>query len=274
MDADRSRDPDASSGEAARSERIDAASPSRADASAPPVTAKGAPPAVSFEGVTAERGGRVVLADVSIRIDERRVGLVGANGSGKSTLARLLNGLVRPSKGTVRVFGRTVGEDPRRVAEDVGFIFQNPDHQILFPTVEEEIVFGITRGGRAQREDKARARAFLAEHGAGHLAGRPVHELSEGQRHLVAILSVLVGRPRLLVLDEAFTSLDRPTRRALSARIAALPQHVIAIAHDLDTLEGFDRILWLADSTIRADGPPDAVLPAYVAAMDALDVRL
>lgn len=229
--------------------------------------ADGSPPAVVFDGVRVERGGRTVLRDVSLAIDERRVGLVGANGSGKSTFARLLNGLLLPAAGEVRIFGRPTTADRRRLAAEVGFIFQNPDHQILFPTVEEEVVFGITRGARARREHGEAARAFLAEHGAAHLADRPTQELSEGQRHLVAILSVLVGRPRILVLDEAFASLDLPTTTALARRIAALDLNVIAISHDLATLEDFDRVLWLDGGVIRADGPPSIVLPAYRAAM-------
>lgn len=229
----------------------------------------GRAPAISFDRVTAVRGGRTVLSGLSLEIDERRVGLVGANGSGKSTFARLLNGLLVPSAGEVRVFGRPTTGDRHALVADVGFIFQNPDHQILFPTVEEEIVFGVTRGARARPSDREAARDFLAEAGAAHLADRPVQELSEGQKHLVAILSVLVGRPRLLVLDEAFSSLDLPTAAALSRRIAALDQHVIAISHDLATLDDFDRILWLEGGGVRRDGPPEEVLPAYRAAMAA-----
>ncbi len=242
----------------------------RATARDETVPSKGAAPAVALEGVSVVRGGRTVLSDVTVTVDEPRVGLVGANGSGKSTLVRLLNGLVEPAAGTVRVFGRRPRDAPRAVAADVGFIFQNPDHQILTPTVEEEVAFSITRGGRADATVRARARAFLAGNGAAHLADRPVHELSEGQRHLVAILSVLAGSPRILVLDEAFASLDRPTARALAARIAALPERVIAISHDLAAFDGFDRVLWLDGGRIRADGPPAQVLPAYAAAMDAI----
>jgi biotin transport system ATP-binding protein len=218
------------------------------------------------------RDARVVLDALTLAIDEPRVGIVGRNGSGKSTLVRLFNGLVTPSAGEVRVFGRTTDDEPRRLPAEIGFIFQNPDHQILCPTVEEELSFGLTRGARATAADRRAARAFLAENGAGHLAERPVHELSEGQKHLVCILAVLIAAPRVIVLDEPFASLDLPTRAALSRRLAGLEQRLVMISHDLDAFAGFDRLLWLDEGRIAAAGPPDQVLPGYREALSVVEV--
>lgn len=216
-----------------------------------------------LDRVSLLRDGQPVLHDISVRLTERRIGLVGNNGSGKSSLVRLLNGLLQPSTGSVRVGDRDPAEGPEAMASEVGFIFQNPDHQLIFPTVLEELTFGLRNIGLSRAKAETQAMVCLREHQREEWAGRPVHSLSEGQKQLVCILSVLVMEPLLIVLDEPFSALDLPTRWHLLNWLQSLPQQLLMISHDLDTLADFDRILWLENGRIRGDGRPDDVLPAY-----------
>lgn len=214
---------------------------------------------VIFENISLARGGRPVFDRLSLTLRERRIGLIGNNGSGKSTLLRLIAGLVPADSGTIRVGGVEVG----RERPNTGFLFQNPDHQILFPTVGEEVAFGLTARGVESRKADAAARALLAEHGCAGWEKRAVHELSEGQKQLVCLIAVLAPGPDLLLLDEPFSSLDLPTRYDLSRRLDGLGQTVLMASHDLELLAGFDRVLWLDGGRVRGDGPPDSVIAAY-----------
>jgi len=220
---------------------------------------------IVLDKVSLARGARPLFTGLSLALTERRIGLVGDNGSGKSTLLRLINGLLLPDDGTVSVLGLDSRAHRRDLPAHVGFVFQNVDHQIIFPTVGEEIAFGPMEQGMAKADAAARAEDLLARHGCAGWAPRAVDDLSEGQKQLVCILAALAAGPRILLLDEPFSSLDLPTRLALSARLEALDVTVIMASHDLHLLEGFDRLVWLDGGAVAADGPPAEVLPLYMA---------
>lgn len=220
---------------------------------------------VRLAGVEVTRGTRTVFANLSLTLAERRIGLVGDNGSGKSTLLRLINGLLMPDAGTVHVGQLDTRADRRRLPRAVGFVFQNVDHQIIFPTVREEVAFGLIAQGVAKAEANAAAELLLARHGCGGWGDRAVGDLSEGQKQLVCILAALAAGPRILLLDEPFSSLDLATRLAFAARLAAFDLQVVMASHDLHLFDGFDRVLWLKGGRVAADGPPAAVLPLYEA---------
>lgn len=220
---------------------------------------------VRLAGVEVTRGARTVFSGLSLTLSERRIGLVGDNGSGKSTLLRLINGLIRPDAGEVTVDGLDTKKDRRRLPATVGFVFQNVDHQIIFPTVREEVAFGPIALGMAKAEANAAAERLLARHGCAGWGERAVADLSEGQKQLVCILAALAAGPRILLLDEPFSSLDLATRLAFAARLAALDLQVIMASHDLHLLESFDRVIWLKAGRVAADGSPADVLPLYEA---------
>ncbi|WP_374435223.1 AAA family ATPase, partial [Tabrizicola sp.] len=137
----------------------------------------------------------------------------------------------------------------------------------LFPTVEEELSFGLAQQGVPQAEARDRARELLAAEGRAHWAEAPVSTLSQGQRHYLCLLAILLMQPRTILLDEPLAGLDLPTQARLARRFAGLPQRLVTITHDPAVLEAADRVLWLEAGRVVADGPPAAVLPAFTAEM-------
>lgn len=222
-------------------------------------------PARGFElrGVGHVYGDRVVLSGVDLRLTERRIGIVGANGSGKSTFARLLNGLVVPTTGSVLVDGLDTGAHVREVRRRVGFVFQDPDAQIVHPTVAEDAAYGLENQGVPTAERAARVAEVLERYGlAGH-ADHPAHLLSGGQKQLLAIAGVLVMRPARIVFDEPTTLLDLVNTRRVARVIEDLAQQVVVVTHDLEFLEGFDRVLVIDEGRLVQDGAPEDSVSAY-----------
>jgi biotin transport system ATP-binding protein len=208
-------------------------------------------------------GERTVLDGLDLHLTEHRVGVIGANGSGKSTLARLLNGLVVPAAGRVLVDGLDTRTAVREVRRRVGFVFQDPDAQIVHPTVAEDVAYGLANQGVPPAERAARVAEVLARYGlAGH-ADHPAHLLSGGQKQLLAIAGVLVMRPARIVFDEPTTLLDLVNARRIARIIRELPQAVVVVTHDLDLLEGFDRVLVMDDGRVVEDGPAEQSVAAY-----------
>ena len=211
--------------------------------------------------------GRQVLSGLSLALTERRTGIVGRNGSGKTTLLRLLAGLIAPSSGTVRVGGIDPAKDRKAMLAHLGILFQNPDHQILFPTVAEELAFGLRQMGLPAPEAAARVRATLAAEGRSPWHDAPCHHLSQGQRQYLCLLAILMMAPQTILLDEPFAGLDLPTQARLARRLSALPQRLITISHDPAAVAACDRVIWLEGGRIHQDGPAEAVLAGFRAAM-------
>jgi biotin transport system ATP-binding protein len=206
---------------------------------------------------------RVVLQEVSVRLTEQRIGIVGANGSGKSTFVRLLNGLVLPTSGTVTVNGLDTRRRTRDVRRQVGFCFTDPDAQIVMPTVREDVAFGLRRRGLSKPEVDERVGAVLARFGlAGHV-DQPAHLLSGGEKQLLALASVLVTEPAVLVLDEPTTLLDLRNAAAVARHLATLSQQVLLVTHHLDLLEDYDRVLVFDAGHLVHDGTPDEAVAFY-----------
>lgn len=227
-----------------------------------------------LEAVTVRLGERTVISGLSLDLKEDRIALIGRNGSGKSTLAKLIKGLLVPDRGSVRVWGLDPAARTAESAAAVGFLFQNSDHQILCPTVLEEIAFGPMEAGLSRDEARRVSLEIMGEHGIADWRDRAVATLSEGQRRLVCLLAVLVLQPRLLVLDEPYNGLDIPTRLRLAEFIASLPQQIVLISHEPETIESADRAIWLEEGSVKADGSPGSVLPGYLHAMRHLPRRV
>ena len=199
--------------------------------------------AIQFNDCSVRFGQKTALHPLSLILTERRIGIIGLNGSGKTTFARLINGLVKPSAGSVTVNGLDTVTDERAALGQAGFIFQNPQHQLIMPIVREDIAFGLKNRGLTKAEIEARTDAVLARFAVSHLATRRVHELSGGETQLVAIASVVVTGPDILILDEPTNQLDLRNRRLVCNAIDGLQQQVLVISHDLGLIEGFELSL-------------------------------
>ncbi|SFS51757.1 energy-coupling factor ABC transporter ATP-binding protein [Saccharopolyspora flava] len=218
---------------------------------------------IEFEGVGHSYDERTVLDGVDLRIPERRVAFVGANGSGKSTLARMINGLVRPSRGRVVVDGLDVARSGREVRRRVGFVFTHPDSQIVMPTAGEDVAFSLRKQGLSKSDRQRRAVEVLARHGLDGYAEHPAHQLSGGQKQLLALCSMLVLEPDVLVCDEPTTLLDLRNKRHFAEVLSGLEQQVVLVTHDLDLLGDFDRVIVLDRGRVVADDVPEAAVGFY-----------
>lgn len=218
---------------------------------------------IRLEDVRQVYGERTVLREVNLELIEDRVGIIGANGSGKSTLARLLNGLVLPTSGTVTVHGLDTARHGAAVRKKVSFLFSDPDAQIVMPTVAEDVAFSLRRQHLDRARTAERVSTTLERFGLETYADHPAHLLSGGQKQLLALASVLVTDPLVLVCDEPTTLLDLRNSRMVADMLARLPQQVILATHDLELLQGWSRVLVLDEGRVVADGPAAASIPFY-----------
>ncbi len=222
---------------------------------------------IVIKHVTHAFGERVVLHDLNLELNERRIAVVGSNGCGKSTFARLLNGLQIPTRGDVLVDGLNTRTDGKKVRRKVGFVFQNPDNQIVFPVVEEDLAFGLKNLNVPKDEIGRRTEEALRRYDLFHLREHPAHLLSGGQKQLLALAGVLVMAPDYIVFDEPTTLLDLRNKRRIAEAIEGLEQPVIVVSHDLPFLEAFDRVLVFEGGRVVVDDRPAVALPRYVGMM-------
>ena len=215
--------------------------------------------------VTLVRGSTTVFDALTLRLEEPRIGLIGDNGAGKSSLFRMACGLDIPSSGSVQVQGLPAHAVSKDRPGWVGMLFQNPDDQIIFPTVEEELALGLSPTGISRREAIAQAQAFLQTRQLSQWAKRSVGSLSQGQRQYLCWLALMIASPKLLLLDEPYASLDLPGQARLTQDIANARQQVIVSTHMLDHVHNFERVIWLDQGRVRADGPGTTVCAAYQA---------
>ncbi|MBT0772000.1 ATP-binding cassette domain-containing protein [Kineosporia sp. J2-2] len=211
--------------------------------------------------------GPPVLAGVDLRVPEAgRLAVLGANGSGKSTLLRCLSGALRPTAGRI-----CVGDDELRHTRSglrahrhlVQLITQDPDDQLFSASVREDVSFGPVNQGLTDDEVRARCDEALDLLAATHLAARPTHQLSFGERKRVAIAGAVAMRPRVLVLDEPTAGLDPAAgdeAAAALARLHARGTTLVMATHDVDlALAWADEVLVLVGGTAR-QGPPQELL--------------
>jgi iron complex transport system ATP-binding protein len=229
-------------------------------------------PALVATGVSFAYGSRAVLRDVSLDVARgSMLALAGPNGSGKSTLLGLLAGTRRPANGAVTLDGRRVAEyDRRALARLVAVVPQ--DTSVTFPyTVAEMVLMGRAPHrpplGLEGAHDVAIAERVMAETGILDLAGRRITELSGGERQRVIVARALAQEPAILLLDEPTTHLDIRHAIEILDLVAAVNRTrgvtVVAVLHDLTSAAlYFDRIVFLRDGAIAADGPPRTTITA------------
>lgn len=190
---------------------------------------------------------RVALEDISLRVDSGdSVAVLGANGSGKSTLLKIMDGLIFPSSGTIRAFGRALSEGAlelnrsefaRYFRRRVGMVFQDADSQLFCPVVREEVSFAPLQLGLSQEETERRVEDVLSLLRISDLKGRNPQALSEGEKRKVAIASVISANPDVLLLDEPSSDLDPRTRAWLREFLRELRcngKTIVTATHDLE----------------------------------------
>ena len=201
-----------------------------------------------------------VLREVSFRVAAgERIGIVGPNGAGKSSLFLLIAGALRAERGRILLDGGELVAG--RFRPEIALVFQQAEDQLFCPTVAEDVGFGARNLGLVGAALTARVDAALRTVGLTHLAERPVHHLSGGEKRLTCIAGALAMQPRLVLYDEPSAALDLRNRRRLIELLRASPQTLLIASHDLElVLEVCERVLLLDRGRLVADGPAAAVL--------------
>jgi energy-coupling factor transporter ATP-binding protein EcfA2 len=215
------------------------------------------------------------LRDISLEgYRDELILLIGPSGCGKSTLARIFNGLIPNFYGGTLLGDIDIaGYDPRKTptakfAKIVGFVFQNPENQLFFNSVERELAFGLENLGVPPSEIRERVEAALREYGIEDLRSRSPFELSSGQQQKVALASVMIMQPQILILDEPTANLDPLSALKILGLIAKKTREyrmlTILIEHRLEiALQFASRVVVMQEGRIIADGPPlETVLEA------------
>jgi energy-coupling factor transport system ATP-binding protein len=221
--------------------------------------------AVSCEGLTFSYpgSGEPALSGVSFGLRPGEyVGVVGPNGGGKSTLVRLLNGLLRPGSGGVRVSGHDPATEPFEVRRHLGVLFQNPDNGLVAPFVEDDIAFGLENLGVPREEMREKVAQAIRAVGLEGYERREPHTLSGGEKQRVALAGLLAVEPEILVLDEPTSMLDAAGRREVLERLEELRSRktVLHVTHHLEELLHADRVLVLNGGELVADESPERLL--------------
>ncbi len=211
------------------------------------------------------KGAVVALQDINLTVKDREIiGVIGQNGSGKTTLVKHFNGLLKPTSGKVLVKGiDTARSKVQELSAHVGYVFQNPNHQLFARTVEAELEFGPRNLGLSEEEIEQRREEAIEFFGLQHLRENHPYRISFPLRKLVSMASIYTMRPSVFILDEPTTGQDNLTTRTVYRLIQRLRDDgatVICVAHDMILLaEVVDRILVMRNSKLIADATPREV---------------
>lgn len=193
------------------------------------------------------QGGRPVLDDLCFTMEKgAKLGLIGHNGSGKTTMLHIIMGLLRPSSGTIRAFGKEVKtkRDFLDLRRRIGFLFQDADDQLFCPTVLEDVAFGPLNLGKGPAEARQMAVEVLDRLNLRGFEDRVTHRLSGGEKKLVALATVLVMEPDALLLDEPTTGLDEDTNIRIMDLLNSLEIGYIIVSHEYDFLARTTRHIY------------------------------
>ncbi len=212
-------------------------------------------------------GSRVAIQDLSLKIPAgKRCGLIGQNGCGKTTLFLLANGLYQPQQGIIRWEGEPFRYDRKyltQLRQQIGLVFQNPEHQLVASTVEEDISYGLYNLGLPESEIGQKVQQAIEQFNLSELAREPIHNLSLGQKKRVSIADIMVLKPKLLLLDEPTAYLDpRHTRQliGLLQQIHAAGTTILLASHDLDFIYRWADWVFVMDrGKLILEGTPEAV---------------
>ena len=217
---------------------------------------------VTFSYTPDDASVRNAVENVSFSVQEGEwIAIVGHNGSGKSTIAKLMNGLLFPQQGDVRILQSVLNEDNLwESRSQMGMVFQNPDNQFVGATVQDDVAFALENNGIPFEEMVKRVHAALDQVKMGQFLDHEPHHLSGGQKQRVAIAGALALKPKLLILDEATSMLDPQGREEVLQTVQQLRDEtgltVLSITHDLEEAMLADRILFMNNGKKFAEGTP------------------
>jgi len=207
----------------------------------------------------------VALDDVSLEVDKGEVlAIVGGNGAGKTTLLKHLNGLLKPTSGSVKVFGKETKEQSvAELSRKIGLVFQNSDHQLFSETAESEVLFGLKNFGFSEADAVRRAGEVFSYFGLDSLRQRAPLTLSGGEKKRLCIAAVMAWNPEVLVLDEPTVGQDYLSKgRILDTirQLVAAEKTVLVVSHDLEFLWPLDaRTVVMMGGKVVADGDSQTV---------------
>ncbi|MEG4010882.1 MULTISPECIES: energy-coupling factor ABC transporter ATP-binding protein [unclassified Microcoleus] len=212
-------------------------------------------------------GSRVAIQDLSLKVPAgKRCGLIGQNGCGKTTFFLLANGLYQPQQGIIRWEGEPFRYDRKsltKLRQQIGLVFQNPEHQLVASTVEEDISYGLYNLGLSEPDIARMVQEAIEQFDLNELAREPIHNLSLGQKKRVSIADIMVLKPKLLLLDEPTAYLDpRHTRQlvGLLQQIHAAGTTILLASHDLDFIYSWADWVFVMDrGKLILEGTPEAV---------------
>ncbi|MFL4474734.1 energy-coupling factor ABC transporter ATP-binding protein [Paeniglutamicibacter sp. MACA_103] len=224
--------------------------------------------AIHLKDVGVRLGDTDVLQEISLDLNARTVAVIGENGSGKSTFARLLGGLVPRTSGELGI----LGIDPNRRAAElrrrIAVVFSNPDAQIIMPTVAEDVAFSLRADRLKAAELEARVAAAMERFGLAELAERASHDLSGGQKQLLALCGAFVRNPELVIADEPTAYLDaRNARRVADHLFEDAGHRLVLVTHDLALAARCEQAVLFAGGRLVGVGEPGAVIERYEAVL-------
>jgi energy-coupling factor transport system ATP-binding protein len=233
----------------------------------PAKTPKDRPTIVALKEVSFKyENGPTILERTNLEIRQGEwIAVIGENGTGKSTVMKLISGLLKPQSGRIETAGiSTLTSKQEKTIQGVGYLFQNPDHQLFMSTVEDEIGFSPRRQGYSPEEIDQRVKDALQLMGLETYRNKHPFTLSRGQRQRLAVATVLAARPKLLLLDEPTTGQDQIALENLMRLVKDLIQNhgttVIMVTHDMDLVAQYaSRVIVLSKGHILLDGTPGDV---------------
>jgi energy-coupling factor transport system ATP-binding protein len=207
-----------------------------------------------------------ILRGINLSISKGEfVSLIGRNASGKTTLAKMLNGLLKPTKGAVEINGiNTTKTSVENLARDVGYVFQDPNVHLFADTVEEEITFMMHNLGFSPKSIEESLEKMLTQFNLNYCRYAYPRSLSTGEKQRVALSSVLAANPQLLILDEPTRGLDYELKKTLMHRLKTYQQNggtILLITHDIELIAEFgERVLLISEGNLVANGTKHEVL--------------
>lgn len=207
---------------------------------------------IRVEGVSfSYPGEKQILDGVDLTLHRGdRIGLMGPNGSGKTSLFHLIMGLLKPTAGTLQIFGRKADteDDFLSVRRRIGLLFQDSDDQLFSPTVIEDVAFGPLNLGKPRSEAVGVAKRTMSDLGLSGFEERLTHKLSGGEKRLVALATVLAMEPEVLLLDEPTNGLDDATKAHIQDILTHIDLSFILISHDFDFLDAVTDAIYLIEN--------------------------